>query len=190
MTEETKGVAWASGLGVVVVLLGILLAAWHANEWMKFAIVGAPPFTVESMPEPGCERDELEEEGLTLAECHQLALSVHDISVSAPDGFQTFHMSVSAAGTVFALLSVFVGIALVDYRQWAPAAAMSVLGALAVLDLVAFAGVIEAGPLIRQRYLWSILLWFLIHLTMVVAALAGYQADRAALRATAQPGGQ
>lgn len=173
---------WASRLGVIAILLGILLASWQANEWLKLAIVGSPPYTVATMPEPDCEKDELEEEGLSLTECHQLAYAVHDISISAPGWFKSFHIAVSATGMVLALLSVFVGIALVDYRRWAPAAAVSVFGALAVLDVVSFTAVVNTGPMLRQMYLWSILLWFFIHLAMAISAVVGRQGGQAALR--------
>ena len=179
-TVEAPG--WASRLGVVAILLGILLAAWHANEWMKFAIVGTPPYSLATMPEPDCEADELEEEGLSLEECRQLAYVVHDISISAPGWFKTFHIAVSAAGTALALLSVFVGIALVDYRRWAATAAVSVFGALATLDVVSFTAVVNTGPLVRQMYLWSILLWFFVHLVMTVAAIAGREDRQTVLR--------
>jgi hypothetical protein len=170
-------VGWASGLGAITVLLGILLVAWHANEWMKLAVVGAPPYTVANMPEPDCDDDELEEEGLSLAECRQLAYAVHDISISSPGWFKSFHMAVSAAGTVLSLVSVVVGIALVDGRRWAATAAVSVFGALAVLDAVSFTGVVNTGPLLRQMYLWSILLWFFIHLIMALGAAVQRQAQ-------------
>jgi hypothetical protein len=163
---------WASRLGVVAIVLGILLAAWHANEWLKLAIVGTPPYTIETMPEPDCEQDELEEEGLSLEECRQLALAVHDISISSPAWFKSFHMSVSAAGTLLALLSIFAGVALVDYRPWSVSLAFLAFGALAVVDAVSFTGVVNSGPLIRQMYLWSILLWFFIHLALAVSAAA------------------
>lgn len=176
---------WASPLGVIAILFGILLAAWQANEWMKLAIVGTPPYTIATMPEPDCEDDELEEEDLSLEECRQLAFAVHDISISSPGWFKSFHMALSGAGTVLALISVFVGIALVDYRQWAAAVAIPVFGALAVLDLVSFTGVVNSGPLIRQMYLWSILLWFFIHLAMAVGAIVGRQNERAELRPAA-----
>lgn len=179
-TTETPD--WASRLGVVAILLGILLAAWHANEWMKLAIVGTPPYTIATMPEPDCDDDELEEEGLTFEECTQLAFAVHDISISSPGWFKAFHMTVSAAGAVLALLSVFVGIALVDYRSWAAAAAVPVFGGLAVLDAVSFTAVVNTGPLLRQMYLWNILLWLFIHLALAVAAIVGREDDRGALR--------
>jgi hypothetical protein len=173
---------WASRLGIIALLLGILLAAWQANEWMKLAIVGTPPYTIATMPEPDCEEDELEEEDLSLEECRQLAFAVHDISISSPDWFKAFHMTVSGAGTFLALFSVFVGIALVDYRSWAASLAVLVFGALAVLDVVSFTGVVNSGPLIRQMYLWNILLWLFIHLAMAVGAFACRQNERAASR--------
>ena len=173
---------WASRLGIVAILLGILLAASQANEWLKLSIVGSPPYTVATMPEPDCDEDELEEEGLSLTECLQLAYAVHDISISAPGWFRSFHITVSAVGMVLALLSVVIGIALVDYRPWARAAAVSVFGALAVLDVVAFTGVVNTGPMIRQMYLWSILLWCVIHLAMAIVAIVGCQDAQDALR--------
>lgn len=160
----------ASGLGVIGILFGILLVSWHANEWMKFLIVAEPPYTVATMPEPDCEEDELEEEGLSLTECRQLAFAVHDISISSPEWFKSFHVAVSAVGTVLALVSIIVGIALVDQRSWASGAVVPTFGALGVLDLVSFIAVVNTGPLIRQMYLWTILLWFFIHLAMTVGA--------------------
>jgi len=170
---------WASRLGVIAVLLGILMAASQANEWLKISIVGSPPYTVATMPEPDCDEDELVEEGLSPAECHQLAYAVHDISISAPGWFRSFHMTVSVVGMVLALLSVVIGVALVDYRPWAGAAAVSVFGALAVVDVVAFTGIVNTGPMIRQMYLWNILLWFFIHLAMATGAIVGRQDDQA-----------
>jgi hypothetical protein len=171
---------WASRLGIVAILFGILLAAWQANEWMKLAIVGTPPYTIATMPEPDCEPDELAEEDLSLEECRQLAFAVHDISISSPGWFKAFHMTVSGAGTLLALWSVVVGIALVDYRGWAASAAVRVFAALAALDAVSFTGVVNSGPLIRQMYLWSILLWFFLHLAMAIGAVVGRQSERAA----------
>lgn len=176
---------WASRLGIVAVLFGILFAVSQANEWMKLAVVGTPPYSIATMPEPDCEPDELEEEGLSLEECRQLALAVHDISISSPGWFKSFHMTVSAAGTLLALASIVVGIALVDYRPWAAPAAAQVFAALAVLDLVAFTGVVNSGPLIRQMYLWNILLWAFLHLAMAVAAIVGLQGERAGSRRAA-----
>jgi hypothetical protein len=48
-------------------------------------------------------------------------------------------------------------------------------GALAALDVIGFVAVVNAGPLLRDFYLWQLLLWFLIHLMMTVAAVVGRQ---------------
>lgn len=165
--------AWGSALGIVAILLGLLLTAWGANEFLKFATVGAPPFTVATMPEPACEGDELAEEELSLAECRQLAFAVHDVSVSSPEWFMIFHMAVSAVSAILAAVSVVIGIALVDYRRFAPTAAVLIFVALGILDVVWFIGVVNTGPLIRQMYLWSILVWCFIHGAMAIAAIAG-----------------
>ena len=180
--DTTEAPDWASRLGVVAILLGILLTAWHANEWLKIAVVGAPPFTIATMPQPDCEEDELEEEGLTLEECRQLAFTVQDISISSPGWFMAFHMAVSVAGTLLALASVFVGIALIDARRWAASIAVFVFGALAVLDVVSFTGVVNSGPLIRQMYLWSILVWFFVHLAMLIGSIVGRENEQVALQ--------
>ena len=171
---------WASRLGVVAILLGVLLTAWHANEWLKISIVGEPPYTIATMPEPDCDEDELIEEGLTYEECHQLAFAVQDISISSPDWFKSFHTAISVAGTCLALLSIIAGIALVDYRPWAPGVAVLAFGGFAILDAVSFTGVVNTGPLLRQMYLWTILLWFFIHLVMAIAAIVGRQGEQAA----------
>lgn len=162
----------ATGLGVAVLVFGVLLTVWHANEWMTFAVVGDPPYTIETMPAPDCDEDELLEEGLTLAECHQLATVVHNISISSPPWFPGFHIFVSATGTFVAMLSIVAGIALIDLRPWAPATAVAACALLAGLDVASFIGVINTGPIIRGQYLWPILLWFFIHLTLVAAAAA------------------
>ncbi len=185
--NNSDGPAWASWLGVIAVLLGVLLASWQANEWMRLSIVGEPPFSVDNMPEPACEEDELAEEGLTLVECRQMALSVHDINLSSPDWFRGYHMGVSFAGFLISLVSIFIGIALVDYRRWAPAAAFVTFGALAFVDVMAFVGVVNTGPLVRQLYLWTLLLWFFIHVVMTVAAYAGREHEKNAAPGGMQP---
>lgn len=171
--------AWAVRLGIVAIVFGLLFTASSANELMKFSIVGAPPFTVETMPEPDCEEDELEEEGLSLLECRQLALTVHDVSISSPGWFVPFHMTVSAVGMIVGLVSVVIGVALVDERPWATTVAAAVFAVLVILDVLSFMAVVNTGPLLRQMYLWDGLLWICVHLTMAVAAIVGRTADTA-----------
>lgn len=160
---------------MLAILFGILLTAWHANEWLKFLVVAEPPFTLATMPEPDCEADELEEEGLSLAECRQLTYAVQDINVSAPAWFRNLHAWLSAIGTILALLSVIAGIALVDQRTWSTRAAVAAFAALVTLDVASFTAVVNTGALMRQMYLWNILLWFFIHVAMLVGATVLHQ---------------
>lgn len=171
--------AWSARLGVVAILFGMLFSASTANELMKFSIVGSPPYTIATMPEPDCEEDELVEEGLSETECRQLALAVHDTSISSPAWFVPFYRTLSAVQSVVALLSVIVGMALVNGRSTAGTAAIAVFGALTLLDTISFMAVVNTGPLLRQMYLWNGLIWIVIHGTMAIAAITGRQKDAA-----------
>lgn len=178
-THRSPGPAWASWLGVAAIVLGIFVTAVHSNEWMKQTVItGAMPASGQ-MPPADCPPEELEEEGLSLAECEFMVANVQGIALSAPDWFPAYQAAVSAVGTVLAFLSIIAGAALVNFRSWAPAAATLAFSALALIDVLIFAGVVNAGPLVRQAYLADSLLWFLIHFMMVVAAVAGRHEERA-----------
>ena len=163
--------ARAAGLGAAAFLLGVFAAAWYGNEWMTMAVTGSPPFSLEAMPEPDCDPDELEEEGLSLTECHQMALRVHHLSLSSPPWFPGFLGAMAASGLLLSLLSLAAAAALVDGRARGPAAAAAVFAALCLVDAAAFAAVVMSGPLVRQVYLWSTLLWFSLHLVLAAAAV-------------------
>ncbi len=169
--------AWASWLGIVAILFGIFLTATHGNEWMKQAVIAQPANAEQQVADADCPEDELEEEGISLAECEQLVANIETMTVSRPDWFRGFQMGLAAVGTIIAFGSVIVGAALINYRRWAPSAAVLTFGALAAIDLVGFIAVINAGPLLRDLYLWNILLWFLIHMIMTVGAVAGRQSE-------------
>lgn len=172
---SVSGPAWASSLGVVAVVLGVFLTAMHGNELMKHAIITVPAAGDEQLAEPDCPPDELEEEGVSLAECEQLVAHVRTITVSRPDWFRGFHMSVAGLGVLVAFGSIVVGAALIDGRGWAPGAAVLNFGTLAALDVTSFVAVVNSGPLLRDLYLWQLVLWFLIHAMMMVAAVVGRQ---------------
>jgi hypothetical protein len=61
----------------------------------------------------------------------------------------------------------------VNYTPWASKAAVTVFGGLAAVDLLQFAAVVNTGPTLREMYLGGILLWLILHLMLVVGALAG-----------------
>ncbi|MGH8533202.1 MAG: hypothetical protein ACREV1_10895, partial [Gammaproteobacteria bacterium] len=84
-----------------------------------------------------------------------------------------FQMALASAGITMASLSIVVGAALVNYRTWAPAAAVLTFGALTAIDVIGFMAVVNTGPISREMHLWNILLWFFIHLMMTVGAVAG-----------------
>lgn len=172
--------AWASWLGVVAVVLGVLLTGHHAAEWLKHAIIVPIAAPGETPPDLDCRPDELAEEGLSVLECEAMARRIEDIVASRPDWYRGFHITLAAAGTLVAFASIFVGVALVEYRRWAPAAAVGTFGLLTALDAIGFAGAVNTGPILREMYLWPILLWFFLHLLMTVGAVAGYHGSRSA----------
>ena len=88
-------------------------------------------------------------------------------------------MTLATIGTILAFASVIIGGALVNYTSWSSTAAIVVFAGLAIVDLLQFATVVNAGPILRAMYLWSILLWFLLHLMLLVGALAGRHTEAA-----------
>lgn len=178
--SSSPGPAWASALGVVAIVLGIFLTASNANEWMKLALIGEPAHTLESAPPIDCDPGELAEEGITVAQCHQMGVVIHNISMSSPEWYPGFMMTVAFVGTLVAAFSIFVGIALVNYRPWASTVALLTFAALTLIDLVSFLSVVSTGPIVREMYLWDVLLWFLLHIMMTVAAVAGHLEQAAA----------
>lgn len=170
---QPEGPAWASWLGVITIVFGVFLTTSHGNEWMKQAVISHSMPASGEMPAADCPVGELEEEGLSLVECEHMVANVKGIALSAPDWFPGFQMVLSGIGTAIAFLSIIVGAALVNYRGWAPTAAILTFSALIAIDVIGFMAAVNAGPILRQIYLGDILLWFFIHLIMVVAAVAG-----------------
>lgn len=165
--------AWASWLGIVAVVLGVLLTAEHGTEWMKQVVITQSTAAGGKVPPAECPRDELIEEGLSRAECEQLVANVRNLVISAPGWFPAFQATLTAVGTIVAFISIIIGAALINYRSWAPAAAMLTFGVLATIDLIGFIAVLNTGPILREAYLSDILLWFFIHLMMAVGVIAG-----------------
>lgn len=165
--------AWASILGVVVIMLGVFLTAVHGNEVMKQAVVVKHMPADGVMPAADCPPDELEEEGISVAECEYLIEHVKGVALSAPDWFPQVQITLSAIGMGLAFISIIVGGALVNYSPTAANVALVVFAGLALVDLLQFAAVVNTGPTLRADYLSGVLLWFIIHLMMVVGVIAG-----------------
>jgi hypothetical protein len=171
--NSATGLAWASALGVVVIVLGIFLTAFHSNEAMKQAVL------VNYMPESGqlpaafCPEEELEEEGLSLGECEYMATHVEGLALSTPEWFPAVQIWLAGIGALLAFISVIVGGALVNYKSAANIPAVVVFGGLLLIDAAQFAAVVNTGPILRDIYLWNIMLWILIHLMMLCGIIAG-----------------
>lgn len=175
--SRAAGPGWASALGVVAIVLGVFLTAYQANEWMKHPVmVGNMPANGQ-MPEADCPEEELEEEGLSLAECEYMVAHVKGIALSTPDWFPGVMTWLAFAGTVLAFASVLVGGALVNYNPLASGAAVLVFGGLVLVDAGFFAASLNAGPILREVYLWQYMLWLLIHMLMVVGVIAGRHSE-------------
>ena len=174
--SNTSGPAWASWLGVVAVIFGILQTAAHGNEWMTQKVIAPGTAAVRGIP-PRCPEDELVEEGISVTECELMAAKLKIMIASRPHWFRGFQMGLALIGTVVAFGSIFVGVALVQYRSWAPPAAMITFAALLTIDAIGFIAAINTGPLLRAVYLWNILIWFFIHLLMTAGAVAGHQSE-------------
>lgn len=167
------GPGWASALGAVAIVLGVFLSAFHGTEWLKQTVyVGAYPADGQ-LPAAECPAAELREEGLTEAECRYMVEHVRGLALSTPDWFPGVQKWLAGVGTLLAFASAVIGGALVQGREAAQKAAVGVFGGLALIDLLQFMAVVNAGPIIRDIYLWGVLLWFLLHLMMTAAALAG-----------------
>lgn len=163
---------WASWLGVIAIIFGILSTASHGTEVMKQFVIKPDSAAVQGKPLK-CPEDELEEEGISMEECELMGTTVKNMIVSRPDWFRHFQILMSIAGTLLAMGSIFIGIALLDYRSWVVTPAILIFGALAGIDIVTFLAVVNTGPLFRAMYLQQILLWFFIHTLMTAGAIAG-----------------
>lgn len=177
--SRPAGPAWASALGVVAVVLGIFLAAMHGNELMSQSVITLANQGGSLETPAECPEEELIEEGLSLGECLQMVNNVEGIIMSRPDWFRGYMIVLMTVGTVMAFVSILIGATLVDYRPWAPVAAIVVFAVLAGVDLLGFIAALNTGPILRAMYLSQSLLWFAIHLMMTVGAFVGRQRDAA-----------
>jgi hypothetical protein len=157
----------------VAIVLGVFLTASHGNEWMKQSVLLEFAPQGQEWPAPVCPPEELEEEGLSQAECEFMVQYARGVWISAPGWFPKAQMLLSAAGTILALISVILGGALVNYKSTAVVPAIATFAALTFVDAAQFAAVVNTGPILRSLYLSTVLLWLVIHIMMTVGAVAG-----------------
>ena len=182
--------AWASCLGVVAVVLGILLTATHANEWMKQGVLARHAPASKVLPAARCPADELEEEGLSVAECEYMVSRLEGLIQVTPPWFARTQTALASIGTLVAFASIIMGAALVDFRQWAPRAAAITFGVLMAIDVIGFIAALNSGPVIREIYLWDAVVWAAIHLMMIVGAVSGWRYELAQDRGAGAAGEQ
>lgn len=172
----TEGPVWSSWLGIMAIAFGIYLSAVHGTEVLSHIVYAPDTAAVHDIP-IDCEEEELEEEGISLEECNLMGTNVKNVILSSPDWFRGFHIGLSAIGTIVAIVSVFIGIALIDYRKGIVVPAILIFGLLLAIDIIGFLAVVNTGPLLRAMYLSDTLLWSLIHLVMISGLLAGLHSE-------------
>ena len=169
---------WTSWVGIILIVLGVYLTAAHGTELMVHAVLDGEASIEMDGYQHDCPEDELEEEGITLAMCQQATHNVDSLLLSRPDWFRGFQLVLMSFGTLFAFSSIFVGVALIESRGWAPRVALVILSGLLLVDILGFLAVVSSGPLLRQMYLWQILMWFFIHSLLLAATFAGIDDDK------------
>ena len=155
------------------ILFGVLFFASNSNELLKQGVLTTDAFAA-LQAEADCRADELEEEGISLRECELMLVQVEIALESSPGWFRSVQQILSASGIAAALLSI--GLALNLSSNSGSSSRFSlrilvwVLGGLVVLDSVMFIAALQTGPLLRAQYLWPLLLWFFIHLSLALGA--------------------
>ena len=170
MSESQRSGLDKTWLGVVAILFGILLFASYGNELLKQLVI-VPGSVADLGVSADCRTDELEEEELTLQECELMVSNVQITLASSPDWFRPLLISVSLVGCFAAIFSLFIGIAIVNGNDKADSLAVLGFSVLLLLDVITFVAAVNTGPLLRAQYLWSTMLWFFIHLSLLTAVI-------------------
>ena len=153
-------------LAVLTILFGVLFFASSSNELLKQAVLTAD-FSVLQQ-EADCRADELEEEGLSLRECELMLVQVEIFLASSPNWFRSVQQTFSVIGIAASLASIGLALSLDSRRSFPIRALVWVLSGLVVLDSGMFVVALQTGPLLRAQYLWPLILWFFIHLCLVL----------------------
>ena len=172
---DARPAAWTAALGVIAIVFGTLMAAAQGNELMAQTVISPDSVAARNVP-ADCRADEAEQEGVSLAECELMVANVRIMIASRPPWFRGVQQGLALVSLLAAFASIVVGLALTGQRPWAAAAALPAFAALLLLDVAGFTAAFYTGPLLRALYLWNILLWLFIHMTMVAGAVAGRRA--------------
>ena len=159
-----------TGLAVLIMLFGLLLLASHSNELLR-QIVITPGSSADLGVEAACREDELEEEQLSLQECRLMVVDVQIILSSSPAWFRPYQMTLSSFGIAAALFSIVTAFGLINRQSPSFRSVAVSMGILLLVELAGFLAAVNTGPLLRARYLWPLLLWFVVHPCVLVAAI-------------------
>jgi cytochrome b561 len=167
-----------SRLGIAAILLGVLFAALEGNEWMRQGVMEAAAPPTLDLPAAVCPEDELEEEGLSAAECEQLVSDVRSYLASRPAWFFEVQTALTGLGTLLAILSIVAGAWLVNGRVGGAGFGLLVYATLSVIDVGHFTAAQLAGPILRGIHLPPALFWFFVHLALALACHVARQRER------------
>lgn len=161
-------------LTLLTLVFGILFFASSSNELLKQAVLTEEAFAALQV-EADCRADELEEEGLSLRECQLMVAQVEINLESSPDWFSSAQKILSGFGIAAALASMGLALSLGSGHGFTLRMLALVFGGLVVLDSVMFIVALQTGPLLRAQYLWPIVLWFFIHLSLGLGCKAIFE---------------
>ena len=82
-------------------------------------------------------------------------------------------MGLTFVGMILAFISIIIGGALVNHTSWGSSAAVLTFGALVLVNLLQFAAVVNAGPILRDLYLLEHTALVCNSLMMTTGAIAG-----------------
>ncbi|NIR96835.1 MAG: hypothetical protein GWO03_01820 [Gammaproteobacteria bacterium] len=178
--NEHRSVAprWAEWMGVIAVILGAYLTASQGVHLTKQYVFALPIGQAERAQNLECPEDELREEGITLEVCRQMQADIEATLITTPRWFLRAQIGLGIAGIILAAGSLITGMALVDWRAWAPGAFITVMAGLIALELAGFIVSANSGPMIRKAYLWDYLLWLAIHISLMTGVLAAWTGGR------------
>lgn len=157
-------------LAVLIMLFGLLALASHGNELLKQTVI-VPGSTAELGTAADCRADELEEEQLSLDECQLMVANVRIILASSPEWFRSFQLLISGLGVAGAAFSAIAAFNLINRGTKSLNATMLSILFLLLLDIFGFIGAVNTGPLLRAQYLWPLVLWLAIHVTMLASVI-------------------
>ena len=166
--EKNVNIKW---IGVTSALFGVLLVANYASEILRHAVI-QPSSVTESAIAADCRSDELVEENLSLKECELMVSNIQIMLASSPPWFRPITICLHILGLVAALLSLVFGARFVTSSESAQRPLRLSFVFLVSIDLLIFATASTTGPLLRSIYLWPTLLWFFIHLVLLVAVVS------------------